>query len=287
MRKLIFLSTALLALPVLAGAETISFEQAANVTGLAGVEVGLDLDYSYEKVVSGGVELSENTLLDVPVFVRAGFPFLEGKLTIPYSSAKTAATAAAGGATESFSGLGDVGLMLKSNLLPLGPFSGTVGVEATFATGDPAKMLGEGQDFFPFVAADLDLALLKLHANLGYQVRGTYEVEVGAGGPTSKVKLDPGDAFKYGLGLDLPVGMFSLNLELLGAGYAATTADGVTIDDSAGSTMSLVPGARLNMGPFKAKLGVEIPLANKDNWPQYAPTSDWRVLAGVSLQFSL
>jgi hypothetical protein len=270
---------------MVAGAEPIAFEQAANVTGLAGIEAGVDVDYSYTKVESGGITLSENTLMDVPVFVRAGFPFLEAKLTIPYSSAKIVATG--GGSTESFSGLGDIGLMLKSNLLPLPVVSMTLGLETTFATGDPAKMLGEGQDFYPFVAADVDLSLLKLHANLGYQIRGEYEIEIGAGGPTPTMKINPGDAFKYALGLDMPVGMFSLNLELLGAGYASATADGVTVDDSAGNTMSIVPGARLYLGPFKAKLGVEIPLQAKDALPEFAPTADWRVLAGASLQFSL
>ncbi len=276
---------AVAALPVLSAAEPIAFEQAANVTGLAGIEAGLNVDYAYEKVEQGGVTLSEQTLLDVPVFVRVGIPVLEGKLTIPYGTLKSSVP---GLAQQDFSGLKDLGIMLKSCLLPTPIFSLALGVDTTFPTGDPMKYLGEGFNFDPFVAADVDVVLLKLHANLGYRYRAEYSVEVTAGGVTNSVKVKPGDAMHYALGVEIPAGdMFSLHAELLGAGYGQVTESGIALPDSAGSVLSVVPGVRLKAGPLKAKLGVQIPLEAKDSRPLFAPTADWRVLGGLSVQFSL
>jgi hypothetical protein len=90
------------------------------------------------------------------------------------------------------------------------------------------------------------------------------------------------------VGLEIPAGdLLSLHAELVGDNYGAATYDGTLLDNSGGRTMSLVPGIRLHAGPFKAKIAYEIPLEKKEDRPIYAPTADWRILAGVSLQFSL
>jgi hypothetical protein len=285
MKRTLLVLAALAALPLAAHAEPIAFEQAANVTGLAGIEVGANVDYAYEKVEQNGVTLNETTLMDVPVFVRAGIPILEGKLTLPFGTVKSNVPNVQ---AQDFSGIRDLGVMVKSALLTLPVFSFALGVDTTFPTGDPLKYLGEGLNLDPFAAADIDLLLLKLHANLGFRYRAEYSVESTSGGVTQSVKLNPGDAMHFALGLEIPAGeMFSLHAELLGANYGEATSGGIPIPDSAGTLLSVVPGVRLKAGPLKAKLGVQIPIEAKDSRPSYAPTADWRVLGGVSLQFSL
>jgi hypothetical protein len=53
--------------------------------------------------------------------------------------------------------------------------------------------------------------------------------------------------------------------------------------------MTFVPGIRLHAGPLKAKFGAEIPVTKNDDFrlSQNAPTADWRIIGGLSLQFSL
>lgn len=297
MKKLsLLLCASLVALPGIAGAEPISFEQAANVTGLAGIEVGADFDYSYAKFTQEGVTLNEQTATDIPVFVRAGLPILEAKLTVPYGNVKNNVTAAQ---EQNYSGIRNVGLMVKTGLLTLPMFSLGLGLDTSFPTGDPKKYLGEGLDLNPFLAAGVDLSLIKLNANLGFQYRGEFTVssDVDANGVTIRpaYKVKPGDAFKYAVGVEIPAGpVFSLLAELQGAGYseAKQTPDGgsaIAVPNSVGSTMTLVPGIRAHAGPVKAKLGVEIPITKSEAFrlSQNASTADWRVIGGLSLQFSL
>ncbi|MEW6517425.1 MAG: hypothetical protein AB1439_11040 [candidate division FCPU426 bacterium] len=284
---------ACLFMPLLAGAEPISFEQAANVTGMAGIEVGADVDYAYTKVESGGVTASEQTLTDIPVFVRAGIPILEAKLTLPYGTVKESV------GNESFSGIKDIDVMLKTGLLTLPVFSFALGLDTTLPTGDPAKLLGEGLNLDPFVAVGVDAGVLKVHANLGYRYRAEYEIKIDtvtidpvSGLPVitgdQGVKIKPGDAIHFAVGVEVPAGdMFSLHAELLAANYAEAKEAGAAVSGSSGTLLSVVPGVRMHAGPLKAKLGVEIPLSSKDDWPAYAPVADWRVLGGLSLQFSL
>lgn len=292
------LSVVLLALPVVAGAEPVAFEQADNVTGLAGIEAGANFTFAYEKLEQNGVTLSEETLTDVPVFVRVGLPILEAKLTVPYGTIKSTAPnndpLNPANLEETFSGIKDIGLMVKTRLLPIPFFTVAAGLDTTLPTGDPKKLLGEGFDIDPFLALDSDLLIFKLHANVGYRYRGEYSLDVTGFDPVTMqptvegVKLKPGDDINYAIGLEVPAGnIFSLHAELLGHSYGKVTQGGVEIQDSAGSTLSFVPGVRMHAGPLKVKVGYEIPLERKEDRPLAAPTADWRVLAGASLQFSL
>ncbi|NTV52167.1 MAG: hypothetical protein HGA76_04025 [Candidatus Firestonebacteria bacterium] len=284
-----------LGLSGMAWAEPISFEQAANVTGLAGIEVGADVDYAYTKVEKEGLPKTEQAFMDVPVFVRVGLPVLEAKVTVPYGTAKSTVQDNLGknSQDQNYSGLKNVGLMVKTALtLPV--VSLGAGVDANFPTGDPKKYLGEGLDIQPFVAAGIDAMVLKIYANAGFQYRGDYTFSVtgfdAGGNPIvdQGVKLKPGNDVRYAVGLEIPAGdVLSLHAELLGDKYGNAALDGNVIDNTAGSTLKLVPGIRLHAGPFKAKIAYEIPLEKKDDRPQYAPAADWRILAGVSLQFSL
>ena len=279
----------------LAVAEPIAFEQAANVTGLAGIEVGADANYAYTKVEKEGLPTTEQALMDVPVFVRVGLPILEAKVTVPYGTAKSTVQENAGvpAQDQNYSGLKNVGLMVKTSLsLPV--VSLGIGLDATLPTGEPKKYLGEGLDVMPFVAAGIDAMVLKINANAGFQYRGDYSFSItgvdGAGNPIidQGVKIKPGNDVHYAVGLEIPAGdVLSLHAELLGDSYGNATMDGNVIDGSAGRTLAFAPGLRLHAGPFKAKVAYEIPLEKKADRPQYAPAADWRILAGVSLQFSL
>ncbi len=276
--------------PTWAGAEPIAFEQAANVTGMGGFEVGAEVDYAYEKIEEQGLGATiEQTLLDIPVFLRVGIPILEAKLTIPYGSVESDIQNVR---NENFSGIKDIGLQLKTGLLSLPNFAAALGLATGFPTGDPMKYLGEGLDLFPFAAVDMDLVFLKLHGNIGYEYRGEYAVDVdpATGAVSQGLKVKPGDATHYALGVEIPAGeTFSLHAELLGSSYGGVKIGGNPLADSAGSTLSVLPGVRAKAGPLKAKLGVEIPLTRQEDRPAlgYAPRSDWRILGGVSLQFSL
>lgn len=284
-------------MPVLAGAEPIAFEQAANVTGLAGVEVGVDFDYSSTKLMAGDVALSESQVSDLPVFVRAGIPVLEARVTVPYGVANTIKDSITN-EEANYSGIRDVGLMLKTGLLSLPVFSVAFGLDTTFPTGDPTKYLGKGLDLNPFLAAGINAGLVKINANVGFEYRGEFTVkpEIDASGVTLRpeYKVNPGDAFTYAVGVEVPAGdVFSLHAELLGAGYSEMkrTQDGteVAVPNSIGSTMTLVPGIRAHAGPFKAKVGVEIPVTKNEDFKltQNSDQADLRVIAGASLQFSL
>jgi hypothetical protein len=284
-----------LGLSGLAAAEPIAFEQAANVTGLAGIEVGADADYAYTKVEKEGLPTTEQAMTNIPVFVRIGLPILEAKVTVPYGSAKNTIQENQGNPAQdqNYSGLENVGLMVKTSLsLPV--LSLGAGVDANFPTGDPKKYLGEGLDLQPFVAAGIDAMILKINANVGFTYRGDYSFTftgIDANGNPQVdqgVKIKPGNDVRYAVGLEIPAGdVLSLHAELLGDSYGNSSMDGNAIDGSAGRTLSFVPGLRVHAGPFKAKLAYEIPLEKKDDRPQYAPVADWRILAGVSLQFSL
>ncbi len=285
-----------LGLAPLAWAEPIAFEQASNVCGLAGVEVGANMDYSYQKVEKEGLPKTENTLMDVPVFVRVGLPIMEAKVSMPYGTVKNKVTQAQNGDSESkdFSGVKNVGIMLKSALtLPVVSVGG--GLDMTVPTGDPKKYLSEGLDVMPFVAAGVDAMVVKFNANVGFKYRGDYKVEgikydANTGQTTidQGIKVKPGNATHYAVGLEVPAGdMLSLHAELVGDNYGAAAYDGNVLDGSGGRTMSVVPGIRLHAGPLKAKIAYSIPVEKKEDRPSYAPTADWRILAGLSLQFSL
>jgi hypothetical protein len=278
-----------------AWAEPIAFEQAANVTGLAGIEVGADFDYAYTDFQKTGFAENKQTMNDVPVFVRVGLPILEAKVTVPYGSAKNTVQDNLGKTSQdqNYSGLENVGLMVKTALsLPVLSLGG--GVNANFPTGDPNKYLGEGLDLQPFVAAGIDAMVIKINANAAFKYRGDYNFAVTSldanGQPvvSQGVTLKPGNDVSYAVGLEIPAGdLISLHAELLGDSYSAATLGGNTLDNSGGRTLTLVPGIRLHAGPFKAKIAYEIPLEKKEDRPEYAPAADWRILAGVSLQFSL
>lgn len=274
-----------MSLPMLVAAEPISFEQAANVTGKGGIEAGIDYSYSYQKIEQNGIVLNEKTLADMPVFVRVGLPVLEAKVSLPFGNLKSNIPNLK---ENNFQGLQDIGVQVKTGLLSLPSFNLALGVSTVFPTTDAQKYVASGMDLFPFAAADLDLALVKLYANLGYEYRGEYNSSHSAG---DTVKINPGDALRYALGAELPLNEgLSLHAELLANAYRSATVSGLEIPDSSVTTYTFVPGIRMRTGPLKLKLGYEIPLEKKDTRDRIgnvAPTADWRVLAGASLQFSM
>ncbi len=281
----------LMGLPLVGYSEPISFEQAANVTGLAGIQVGFDFDYSYEKIQEEGVQTAiESKLTEIPIFVRIGLPILEIKLSTPYGDMQNNIDTVG---VKDFSGIKNIGLGLKTPLLPLPIFTLAVGLQTNFPTADPVYYIfGDGLAIDPYLAADLDLMLLKLHANVGYQYRAGYQINADLYNQTvtGDVTLDPGDAIHFALGAEIPAtSLFFINLELLGTQYGVSKLDGLDVTESAGRTFSIVPGIRLQKGIFKAKFGVVIPLEPKADRPEfgYAPRSDWKIIAGASLLFGL
>ena len=259
-RIISLLAIVLLGSTSLVQAEPIAFEQAANVTGLAGVEIGANVDYSYVKIEETGFATIENTITEVPIFVRAGIPILEGKLTIPYNSLKTSID------SQDASGIQEIGVMLKSGLLTLPVFSFGLGIDTVFPIADPMLYLTEGMNLKPFGAVGLDLQVLKVHANLAYTYRAEHTVDITydpGTGPvvTPGVKINPGDSVNFAAGLEIPAGdMITLHAELLVSTFAEVLQEGTSIPDSAGTLLSVVPGVRLKAGPLKAKMGIQIPL---------------------------
>ncbi|MBN1595331.1 transporter [candidate division FCPU426 bacterium] len=279
----------LVAVPLLASGEPIAFDQAANVTGLTGIEAGAEFDYSYEKIETEGQAAVESTVSDIPVFLRLGFPVLEAKLTVPFGSVKSNVEAVG---EENYSGVKDLGIGLKTGLLGLPLFNLAVGVNFTLPTGDPEKYLGEGLDFNPYVAADVDITLMKLHANVGYEYRGEYNKEIDistdpANPQYEPVKIKPGDAMHWALGVEIPTGdIFKIHAELLGVSYGEVKSADQVVENSAGNTMTFIPGISLQQGIFKAKVGYGIPVEVEDDRPAYAPRYDWRIIGGASLIFA-
>ncbi len=285
MKKMLGIVCAVLVgLPVLVQAEPISFEQAANVTGLTGIEVGVEFDYSYEKIEEEGMSAVENSIMDIPVFIRLGFPVLEAKLTIPYGTVQSNVEAVG---DENYSGMRDLGIGLKTGLLGLPLFNLAAGLNFTLPTGDVEKYLGEGLNLYPFLAADLDIMIMKLHANLGYEYRGEYDKENLVGTVMEPVKVKPGDATHWALGIEIPTGdVFTLHAELKGTSYGEATSAGDLVENSKGNTMTFYPGISLKQGIFKAKIGYGIPLEDENDRPLYAERSDWRLLGSASLIFA-
>jgi hypothetical protein len=275
-----------------AGAEPISFEQAANVTGLAGIQIGVDADYSYEKIEAGGntmMSALENSVMDLPIFIRFGLPILEAKLTVPYGSVKNNADAAK---NQNYSGFRNIGLGLKTGLLALPVFNLAVGLNTRFPTGDPGHYIyGEGLDLNPFLAADLNVVVFKLHANVGYEYRGKYNTSFNplTEDSSQSYTVKPGDATHYALGLEIPTGdLFTLICELNGTKYGAVQIENTTLPDTgAGMTLHVIPGIQLQKGFFRAHVGLSLPLEKQSERPELAPRDDWRILAGASLVFGL
>lgn len=277
----------LLGFPLVAQAEPISFEQAANVTGLTGIQVGFEYEYAYSEFEREGLDPIETKLTQVPIFVRVGLPILEIKLSTPYGDLQNNIDSAV---SKDFSGIKHIGLGLKTPLLPLPIFTVAAGLNTNFPTAEPEYYIfGEGLKLEPFLAADMDLMLLKLHANVSFEYRGDYEFKFDPDSPV-EVKLDPGDAFKFGLGAELPLGdIFNLHLELIGTQYGSVKFDGSELPDSEFRSMSIVPGVRAQVGPFKAKFGVVIPVSEDvgNGSFGYAPSADWKIITGASLLFGL
>jgi hypothetical protein len=288
-RKIWMVAAFVSILPSIAAAQPISFEQAANVTGKCGVEIGVNYDYAYTSIQEQGVGTTFNqTYLSLPVFVRAGISAIEAQLTVPYGSVKNNYDSYA--QDQTFTGLENIGFMVKSNFIQLPFFNFALGLNTLFPTGDVSHYLGEGLNLTPFIAADIDLRILRLHGNLGYQFSGQYNVtsDPVTHQNVTETQLKPGNAAYWALGLELPVGdVISLNAELLGTKYGPEQFNGSDLASSPGTTVSFIPGIQLVVLPFKAHLGLELPMENRSDRPVVLPRADWRILGGVSLQFSI
>lgn len=287
--KTLVLAACLSVFPNWAAAEPISFEQAANVTGEGGVEVGANFDYSHSSFENEGVgETFKQNYLSLPLYIRAGISAIEAQMTVPYSSLRNNYNASA--EEQTFAGLESIGFMVKSNFIQLQVVNLALGLNTYFPTGDISRYLGRGLDFTPFLAADIDLRIIRAHANLGYQFSGQYNVTTDpiTHQDVAETQIKPGNATYWALGLELPAGtIISLIAELSGTNYGPAQFDGSDLASSPGTTISFIPGLRLQALPFKAKLGLELPLERRSDRPVLLPRADWRVIGGVSLQFSL
>jgi len=70
-------------------------------------------------------------------------------------------------------------------------------------------------------------------------------------------------------------------------GYGPAQFNGSDLESSPGTTLSFIPGIQFLALPFKANLGLELPLERRSDRPEILSRPDWRVLGGVSLQFSM
>jgi len=280
----------LMAWPMSLAAEPIAMEQAPNVTGRGGFEVGANVTYDWSSIEQQGIGTTvDKSIFEVPLFVRVGISAFEGLITVPYGNVRTNVDDGSG--EINFSGIRDIGLLIKAWLMQSQVFNGSVGVSATFPTAEPGKYLGQGLSTMPFAALGLDLRSVRIHGTLGYQVTTKYDVTTNpaTNETVRNVTLQPGNAFNWALGLEVPIPsspLFSFHTELLGTNFGELKLDGNALPDSSGATLALVPGVRLTALPIKAKVGVAIPIQNEGNNTTASPRSNWKVLAGVSFQLS-
>lgn len=278
----------LLLAPAPALAEPIAFEQAANVTGKGGIELGAAASYAWGDFEEQGVGTTvEKSIFEVPMFVRLGISAIEGRVRVPYGNVKSNVNSESG--EVNYSGIRDVEVMLKFWLIQSRVFNLSAGADSTFPTAEPSKYLGQGLALQPFAALGLDFRVLRLHGKVGYQFNAssTTTTDPVTNEPVDNVSLEPGDGFDWAAGVEVPfAGVFSAHAELLGKSFSELRFDGGLLPDTAGATMAFVPGLRLTALPFKAKLGLSIPVKNENNQTTASPRSQWTVLAGVSLQFS-
>jgi hypothetical protein len=288
-RKIFIAAACLSVLPGLAAAQTISFEQAANVTGAGGIEFGVDFDYAHDTLQNQGVGTTfSQTALELPVYVRAGISALEAQLTVPYADVRNNYNTFPQDHTNN--GWENLSLMIKSNFIQLPFFNLAVGLNTFFPTGNVSNDFNQGLDLTPFLAADVDFPMLRLHANLGYLYSGQYNATTDpvTRQTIAETTIKPGDATTWALGLELPVGpVISLNAELQGVKYGPAQFNGSDLESSPGTTLSFFPGIQFLALPFKAHLGLELPLERREDRPEFLSRPDWRVLGGVSLQFSM
>ncbi|NTV52528.1 MAG: hypothetical protein HGA76_05900 [Candidatus Firestonebacteria bacterium] len=273
-----------------AGAEPLAFEQAANVTGKGGVEIGANFDYAYTRLENPGIGSTFNqTYLDIPVFIRLGISALEAQVTVPYGMVRNNYNALI--QDQNSTGWENTEFLLKSNFIQLPFFNFAIGLNTLFPTGYVSHDLDNGLNLTPFVAADIDLIMVRLHGNLGYQFSGQHNTTTDpvTHQNISETTFRPGNATYWALGLEFPLGsdLVSFNAELLGTKYGPAQFNGSDLESSPGTTLSFVPGFQFLALPFKAKLGLELPLERRSDRPEVLPRGDWRVLGGVSLQFSM
>ncbi len=276
LRSVLAVLVILSAWPARVGAEPLAFEQAANVTGAAGIEVDVNASY-YGEADWYSVEL--------PLSIRAGMPYLEGEVTVPFHFQTEA----------EHSGMADLGVMLKSAFLALPGFTLAAGLDSSLPTGEKDKYLRGGLQLDPFLAADINAQVMIIHANFGYRYYGEYPygnmqvtVEDSAGNiiAVEDFKVKPGDVLHLALGAELPVGdVVSLHTDLLAARIQDYSFMGRVVTNSAETIFTLAAGVRVHTGPFKALLGVEVPLQDESSY--YGSYHDWRLLAGVGVLFGL
>jgi hypothetical protein len=266
-----------------AAAEPIAFEQAANVTGAGGIEIGANA------LIWGDISAS---VTDIPVFVRGGLPFFEAKVTVPFGIRDTNNFNLG---TLHTRGLEDIELMVKSAFIRSPGFSMAAGVDSSFPTGDKEKGLGEGLDIDPFLAVGIEAEFLKIHANLGYRFRGEYalgKIDIVDSNymliAQRDLMIKPGDALHLSLGLELPVGgIVSFHADLLAALYGASAINGQNASNEGHYMSILVPGVRVHIGPFKALAGIELPIGTMQNGPDFTALYEWRFIAGVAYLFAM
>lgn len=289
MKKMLLgaLCAMLLGMPTFSTAEPIGdFEQAGLITG---IQVGFDFQYAYEKLEQEGVQTAiENTITEVPIYVRFGIPVIEFKLSMPYGQVQDNVDSAL---TEDFSGIRNIGLGIKTPILPTPILNISVGLDTKFPTAEPEKyFFGEGIALDPYLAIGVNLMAIKLHANVGYEYRGGYNSSFNplTAALDDAVEIKPGDATHFAVGAEIETpSLFTVHLELVGVQYGEVKIDSNPLDDSAGRTMSIIPGVSIAKGPFRAQVGMAIPLEVEEDRPSYAPRSDWQILAGASLYFGL
>jgi len=271
-------------------AEPLSFDQAANVTGVhGGIEFGTDFSHGRQTVRRPESAEIERTVTAFPVFVRLGLPCAEARFSAPGSIIRSPIEES-GNWNES--AIRSLDVSLKANGYTLPVLALAAGLSASFPRLNPDQYLyGESLQLYPFLAMDVmsppDAYAIHLHAGYRFTFpyqRRSLQADGRAAGP--EFSFNPGDLFFGAAGVEVPVirevwilGEFSISR------YGRSRVDGNAVQDSDGWTLSAVPGIRFESGGFKAKLGVEVPLEARSSRPLFESRYLWRILAAASLRF--
>ncbi len=259
-------------------AEPLTLEQVANVEKEGQMELGItDISYGYQKYTTSGVT-GENTFTDirVPLFVRYGIMSdLEIKLLVPYRSTKFTTTQI-GVSESSNSGLGQVSIGLKYNLIPESDDVPGISISASseLPTADAKKYLGTGTNVYGTLIIGKAIEGINVNLNAGYGYTGEFT-------NASDAKQNNGDVIYGGLAIGCSIDEFTPIIEISGTTIGKAKVSGTEYATN-GNTFDAIAGLRYKMDDLKLKLGFVYALGDA-TYTSYT----WKAIGGATYLFNL
>lgn len=252
-------------------------QQADNLFKSDHGEIGIDLNYSNDE----WIQTINNTDTDFGrretiIALQTKYALkdnIELKVLIPYLSWKQTQTSAVDKTNE---GIGVVAVGGKYNFfndMKL-KLKTAIAIDLDLPTGDATKELGKGLNTEIMGIGSMRIDPFDIHLNVGYEFTGAYI-------NTSRLSVDMGDIFKYGIAIEYPLSSsFIIIGEAFGTSFSDYKVEGSAVSGTNGSTIDVLGGVRLNIDKMKVKAGITFSVGNISSRPYM-----WKFILGQSNLF--